>query len=106
MPDYVIGHSIGELCCGYVTGNLTIEQVILSAYYIGLAINETKIIYGAMADIGLNYERVKKLCPPDIQVICNNSPNICSISGPKESVETFTRKLQVHSYVKKYFATI
>ncbi|XP_072750690.1 fatty acid synthase-like [Anoplolepis gracilipes] len=94
VPDYVVGHSIGELCCGYVTGNFTMEQVLLSSYYIGLALSETKTIHGAMADIGLSYEKVKNICPPDIDVIYVKSQNICSISGPKNSVMAFITKLQ------------
>ncbi|XP_067206014.1 fatty acid synthase-like [Linepithema humile] len=50
VPDYVVGHSIGELCCGYATGNFTLEQVILSSYYIGLGLKETKKIDCAMAN--------------------------------------------------------
>lgn len=94
-PDYAIGYSIGELCCGYVTGNFTIEQVILSAYYIGLALSETKIVNGAMAEIGLSYENLRNICPPDIEIIGSNSRNNGSISGPKESVKAFVTKLQV-----------
>ncbi|RLU25189.1 hypothetical protein DMN91_003281 [Ooceraea biroi] len=95
-PDHVIGYSIGELCCGYVTGNFTIEQVILSAYYIGLALNETKIIRGAMMNIALSYEKAKSICPPDIE-ISRFSPNSCFISGPKESVKALATKLQLNS---------
>lgn len=69
MPDHVVGHSIGELCCGYVTGNFTMEQVLLSSYYIGLALSETKIVHGAMANIDLSYENAKNICPPDIDII-------------------------------------
>lgn len=99
MPDYVIGHSIGELCCGYVTGDFTIEQVILSAYYIGLVLNEMKIIQHARADINLDYKKVNSICPADIEVICSYSPNACSISGPIDSVKTFIRNLQVSLFV-------
>lgn len=95
VPDYVIGHSIGELCCGYVTGDFTAKQVILSAYYIGLALSEINVAQCAMADICLGYEDVKARCPADIEVICSYSPNVCSVSGPIESVKAFTAKLEV-----------
>lgn len=75
------------------------EQVLLSSYYIGLALSETKIVYGAMADIGLSYEDAKNICPTDIDIICNMSQNTCSISGPKKSVTAFITKLQVLLYI-------
>ncbi|EFN62855.1 Fatty acid synthase, partial [Camponotus floridanus] len=101
VPNHVIGHSIGELCCGYVTGNFTMEQVLLSSYYIGLALNETKIIHGAMADIGLSYENAKNICPLDIDIISVKNQNTCTISGPKKSVTTFITKLQDNNIFTK-----
>ncbi|XP_025162220.1 fatty acid synthase-like isoform X2 [Harpegnathos saltator] len=96
VPDYTIGHSIGELCCGYITGDFTIEQVILSAYYIGLALEETKIAKYAMTDIGVSYKEAKIMCPVDIKVICSYSPDTCSIVGLRESIVAFTKKLEIN----------
>lgn len=52
FPDYIIGHSVGELGCAYADGCLTAEQMILSAYYRGLASIETEFIKGSMAAVG------------------------------------------------------
>jgi len=93
-PDHVIGYSIGELCCGYVTDNFTIEQVILSAYYIGLTLNESKIIRGAMMNVPLGYKEAKGTCPSDIDVSSFNV-NVCCLSGPKTSVKSLATQLQV-----------
>ncbi|XP_067212750.1 fatty acid synthase-like [Linepithema humile] len=94
VSDYVVGHSIGELCCAYAAGNFTLEQVILSSYYIGLGLKETKKINCAMVNIGLSYENVKNICLPDIEVIYSNSQNTCSISGLKKLVRVFTKQLE------------
>jgi len=48
----MISHSAGELDCAYTDKCLTIEQTILSAYFIGLACAEIKIIHSSMA-VGL-----------------------------------------------------
>ncbi|XP_072750344.1 fatty acid synthase-like [Anoplolepis gracilipes] len=102
VPDHVVGHSIGELCCGYVTGNFTMEQVLLSSYYIGLALSKTKIILNATADIGLSYEKTKNICPPDIEVYNNpNATHSCSINGPKKSIKAFITKLQINNIYAK-----
>lgn len=103
MPDYVIGYSIGELCCGYVTGDFTIEQVIMSTYYIGLALEETKVtpVHYAMVDTDLNIY----LSRADIKVIHNYNSNTSFINGTMESIKVFTKKLEVfiflfeHTYI-------
>lgn len=95
VPDNIIGHSVGELGCAYADGCFTAEQMILSAYSRGLASIETKMIRGSMAAVGLGYEEVKDLCPPDIEVACHNGPDSCTISGPAESMKVFVAELQV-----------
>ena len=42
-PDGIVGHSTGEMCCGYADGCLTREQTILLAYYRGRTIDEGKL---------------------------------------------------------------
>lgn len=95
VPDNIIGHSVGELGCAYADGCFTAEQMILSAYSRGLASLETKMIHGSMAAVGLGYEGIKDLCPPDIEVACHNSPDSSTLSGPAESMKKFVAKLQV-----------
>jgi len=91
----MISHSAGELGCAYADKCLTIEQTILSAYFIGLACAEEKIIHSSMAIVGLDYERLKNICPMDIEIICRNNENSSVVSGPTESVQEFMKKLQV-----------
>lgn len=52
VPDHIIGHSVGELGCAYADGCFTADEMILAAYYRGLASIETEFIKGAMAAIG------------------------------------------------------
>jgi fatty acid synthase len=35
-PDGIVGHSVGELGCGYADGSLTAEETVLAAYYCSL----------------------------------------------------------------------
>ncbi|XP_051173561.1 fatty acid synthase-like [Leptopilina boulardi] len=92
-PDFLIGHSVGELGCAYADNCFTAEQMILSAYYRGLASVETDMPKGSMAAVGLGYEEIKKLCPPDIDVACHNSENSSTISGPADSMKAFVAYL-------------
>ncbi|KAL6435268.1 hypothetical protein ACFW04_005371 [Cataglyphis niger] len=93
-PDIIMGHSIGELICGYVDGCLTAEEMIKLAYYVGLAFFESKLIDGLMAEINLDLEIMKNICPSDIDVACYNNLRNSIVSGPKNSVRTFLAKLQ------------
>lgn len=52
--DGFIGHSVGELGCGYADGTLTPEQTVLSAYWRGRAVEEAGMPQGKMAAVGKN----------------------------------------------------
>lgn len=51
-PDGIIGHSLGEVACGYADGCLSQEEAILSAYWRGQCIKEANLPPGAMAAVG------------------------------------------------------
>jgi len=91
----MISHSAGELGCAYADKCLTVEQTILSAYFIGLACTEKKIVRSSMAVVSLDYQCLKNICPADIEIICRNSENSSVVSEPTESVQEFMKKLQV-----------
>ncbi|KAJ8680787.1 hypothetical protein QAD02_016574 [Eretmocerus hayati] len=92
-PEYIIGHSVGELGCAYADGCFTAEQMILAALSRGLASVETKLDRGSMAAVGLGYEDLLPLCPPDIDIACHNGPESSTISGPAESMKAFVADL-------------
>ncbi|XP_041971751.1 fatty acid synthase-like isoform X2 [Aricia agestis] len=92
-PDFIIGHSVGELGCAYADGCFTAEQMILAAYYRGLASIESKLIKGSMAAVGLGYNKIKPMCPPEIEVACHNGPESSTISGPADKMKAFVAQL-------------
>ncbi|KYM97697.1 Fatty acid synthase [Cyphomyrmex costatus] len=101
-PDYMIGHSTSELGCAYADECLTIEQTILSAYFIGMACTKKNIIHCSMAVVNIDYDYLKTLCPADIEIICHNSENSSVVCGPPQSIQKFMKKLQVNNiYVKE-----
>lgn len=93
-PDHVVGYSLGELCCGYIANIFSLKQVILSAYYIGMALIESNLRDGAMMDIALGYKEIRKICSRDIEIsrFCTNN---CRISGLKPSVKSIATQLKV-----------
>ncbi|XP_063696021.1 fatty acid synthase-like [Culicoides brevitarsis] len=92
-PDYIIGHSVGELGCAYADNCLTAEEMVLCAYSRGMASLETKVVHGSMAAIGLGYEKIRPLLPEGIEAACHNGPNSCTISGPADLVAKFVKEL-------------
>ncbi|XP_052751893.1 fatty acid synthase-like [Galleria mellonella] len=101
VPDNIIGHSVGELGCAYADGCFTAEEMILSAYSRGLVSVQTPFIRGSMAAVGIGYEQVKDICPPEIQVACHNGPDSCTISGPAEIMKQFVDQLTAKSIFAK-----
>ncbi|XP_052739226.1 fatty acid synthase [Bicyclus anynana] len=93
LPDKIIGHSVGELGCAYADGCFTAEEMILSAYSRGLVSVQTPFIRGSMAAVGVGFEQISKMCPPEIEVACHNSPNSSTISGPVDIMKGFLEKL-------------
>uniref|UniRef100_A0A1A9WBK1 Uncharacterized protein n=1 Tax=Glossina brevipalpis TaxID=37001 RepID=A0A1A9WBK1_9MUSC len=94
QPDYIIGHSVGELGCGYADGGFTAEQMILASYYRGKVSLEIEKIKGSMAAIGVGYKKIVNFLPKKIEVACHNSADSCTISGPAEDVERFVNELK------------
>ncbi|CAH0713521.1 unnamed protein product, partial [Brenthis ino] len=92
-PDFILGHSVGELGCAYADGCFDAEQMILSAYSRGLASIETPFIKGSMAAVGLGYNEIKNIIPPEIEVACHNGPDSSTISGPADIMKSFVAKL-------------
>ncbi|XP_011707051.1 PREDICTED: fatty acid synthase-like, partial [Wasmannia auropunctata] len=100
-PNYMISHSASELGCAYADDCLTIEQTIISAYFIGLACVKGKLIRSSMAIISFDYKCLKNICPEDIEIVCRNSENSSIVSGPTKSVQAFIKKLQVNTICVK-----
>lgn len=51
-PDGIIGHSLGEVACGYADGCLSQSEAVLAAYWRGQCIKEARLPPGSMAAVG------------------------------------------------------
>lgn len=94
VPEGIIGHSVGELGCAYADGCITAEQMILAAWARGQASNETELIPGMMAAVGMGYKDIKDMVPESIEVACHNSATSCTLSGPTEDMNAFVAELK------------
>lgn len=93
-PDFIIGHSVGEMGCAYADDCWTIEETILAAHARGVASNESKTINGAMAAIGLNFKDVEKSLPSSLDIACHNGIDSTTISGPADDVRRYVEVLK------------
>ncbi|XP_063817309.1 fatty acid synthase [Pseudophryne corroboree] len=93
-PDGIVGHSVGELACGYADDSLSHAEAILAAYWRGRCIKEAKLPPGGMAAVGLTWEECKIQCPQGVVPACHNSEDTVTISGPQDSVRDFVAKLK------------
>ncbi|KAI1292128.1 Fatty acid synthase [Halotydeus destructor] len=93
-PDGIIGHSAGELGCGYADGCLTLEQTIMAAYWRGKCTEEAELPRGQMAAVGLTLQECLERCPEGVVPACHNSEDSVTISGPYEITNEFVAKLQ------------
>ncbi|XP_039571793.1 fatty acid synthase [Passer montanus] len=93
-PDGILGHSVGELACGYADNSLSHEEAILAAYWRGRCVKEAKLPPGGMAAVGLTWEECKQRCPPNVVPACHNSEDTVTVSGPLDSVNEFVARLK------------
>ncbi|XP_041321888.1 fatty acid synthase [Pyrgilauda ruficollis] len=93
-PDGILGHSVGELACGYADNSLSHEEAILAAYWRGRCVKEAKLPPGGMAAVGLTWEECKQRCPPNVVPACHNSEDTVTVSGPLDPVNEFVARLK------------
>ncbi|KAF1419112.1 Fatty acid synthase, partial [Spheniscus mendiculus] len=94
QPDGIVGHSVGELACGYADNSLSHEEAILAAYWRGRCVKEAKLPPGGMAAVGLTWEECKQCCPPNVVPACHNSEDTVTVSGPLDCVNEFVARLK------------
>ncbi|XP_054609993.1 fatty acid synthase isoform X1 [Dunckerocampus dactyliophorus] len=93
-PDGIVGHSVGELACGYADGSLSHEEAILAAYWRGRCIKEADLPPGGMAAVGLTWNECMAQCPKGVVPACHNAEDTVTISGPQEAVSKFVSELK------------
>lgn len=87
MPEGIVGHSTGEMGCGYADGALTREQTMKLAYHRGNTIMKSKAnMKGAMAAVGLTWEQAQERCPEGVVAACHNGQDSVTISGDADKV--------------------
>ncbi|KJH41745.1 acyl transferase domain protein [Dictyocaulus viviparus] len=93
-PDGIIGHSTGEMGCGYADGGITREQTMRLAYHRGTTMMKHKEIKGGMAAVGLTWEEAHAQCPDGVVPACHNGADSVTVSGDGDKVLQFCEQLK------------
>ncbi|XP_008826418.1 fatty acid synthase [Nannospalax galili] len=104
-PDGIIGHSLGEVACGYADGCLSQREAVLAAYWRGQCIKDAHLPPGSMAAVGLSWEECKQRCPSGVVPACHNSEDTVTISGPQAAVSKFVEQLKQEGVFAKEVRT-
>ncbi|KAG6358653.1 hypothetical protein INS49_012171 [Diaporthe citri] len=92
-PDFVLGHSSGEVAAAYASGAITAEAAMATATFRGSS-NVSTDQRGSMAAVGLGRDEVLPFLEPGVDIACENSQLSVTLSGDTEAVEKVVSRLQ------------
>jgi fatty acid synthase len=94
-PDFIIGHSFGEIACAYADGALTSREAILCSFWRGNCLENSSIIPGAMIAVQMSWAEAMKKCEGTrIIAACHNSENSVTLSGPELEILQMKRDFE------------
>ena len=94
-PGAVVGHSIGEVAAGYVSGALSLEQAVLLIFHRS-RVQQKATDKGRMLAVGVPYEEALKLIAGKenrVSVGAVNGPSMVALSGDIDVIEEIAADL-------------
>ncbi|KAK5991657.1 Highly reducing polyketide synthase lcsB [Cladobotryum mycophilum] len=93
-PDWVLGHSSGEIAAAYASGAITAEAAISVAALRSTVTNGPGGKPGVMAALGLGPHEVGPYMEPGVVIACENSQSSVTVAGDSEQVEKTVQKIK------------
>jgi acyl transferase domain-containing protein/acyl-CoA synthetase (AMP-forming)/AMP-acid ligase II/acyl carrier protein len=105
QPQAMIGHSIGEYVAACLAGVFPLEYAITVVALRGKLMQ--KVPTGAMLSVPLSEEKLKPYLNVDkkLSLAAVNGPEVCTVSGSRESVNKLAKKLAGEGYDCRYLHT-
>lgn len=94
-PDFLVGHSIGEIAAAYVAESMTMKEAIICSYFRGKITGQLSTA-GSMATVGLSPSQVIPLLETGAEIGCVNSPLNVTVSGDVDAVHATLGSLGSH----------
>ncbi len=93
-PDYVLGHSLGEISAAHASGALSLEDTVKLIHHRSQTRKHLRH-KGAIAAIGLNAEEIRSYLPDDgkVDIAAINGPGMVSISGDIDLIEEIVEEI-------------
>jgi acyl transferase domain-containing protein len=92
-PDFVLGHSSGEMAAAYAAGAISAESAMAAALFRGSSSSQSDK-KGSMAAVGLGRDVVSPYLIPGVVIACENSQSSVTLSGDSEEVEKVISRLK------------
>ncbi len=92
-PEGLVGHSLGEIACGYADGAIDAAQAVLAAYWRGRAITEAPATRGQMAAVALDWNTAAALCGDGVTAACHNGARSVTVSGDPAALDSLLARL-------------
>lgn len=102
-PSAMIGHSIGEYLCAYISGVMTLEDALFLVANRGRMIQE--LPHGSMLTVRLPASDVEKRLNKKLSIAAVNGPQLCVVSGESTEVEKLKAELEKESVACKMLVT-
>ena len=91
-PDYLIGHSIGEITAACISGVFTFREGLIISGERGKIMQAQK--QGAMIAIRLSPELLKPFLDGKAEISLYNAPEFCVVSGDFEEIEKLNENIK------------
>lgn len=90
-PAGFVGHSFGEVACGYADGKLTKAEAMKTIYIMAKLTGKFR---GKMAAVELSWCEVVRLAPEGVHAVCHNGPTSTTVAGDARAVASWITELK------------
>ncbi len=102
-PAAFIGHSIGEFVAAHLAGVFSLEDALRLVATRGRMMSS--LPKGSMLSVRSSSTAIESLLFPRLSIAAVNSPQLCVVAGPNETIEAFARLLDERSIANRLLQT-